>query len=342
MKKMLAVAMVGLALTSATFAGGAKDAKISPENPLVLKMSHVFAPNEQLTKSLAIVCDNIKARSKGAIEIQQYPQSQLPVYKDGVEQVAQGAKFISVEDPSYIGDYVGNFNALAGPMLVNSFDEYRWLTKSDLVAGMKKELEEKHRIKVLSLDYIFGFRSMMTNKVITKPEDLKGMKIRTPGSKLYVETLNYMGATAVPMGFSETISAVQQGVVDGLEGTVDAYASNGSAEVAKNMAFTNHLLGVCGVYINADLFNSIPKEYQTIIIEEFNKGADQMVSEVTNNYEATKKKLESTMGIKFNEVDHDAFAARVAPVYENKDIMKGADADILKKIRAEIAKMPKK
>ena len=108
------------------------------------------------------------------------------------------------------------------------------------------------------------------------------------------------------------------------------------------MAFTNHLLGVCGVYINADLFNSIPKEYQTIIVEEFNKGADQMVSEVTNNYEATKKKLASTMGIKFNEVDHDAFAARVAPVYENKDIMKGADADILKRIRAEIAKMPKK
>jgi len=342
MKKMLSVALVGILLISATFAGGNKDAKISPEHPLVLKMSHVFAPNEQLTKSLAIVCDNIKARSKGAIEIQQYPQSQLPVYKDGVEQVAQGAKFISVEDPSYIGDYVGNFNALAGPMLVNSFDEYRWLTKSDLVKGMKKELEDKHRIKVLSLDYIFGFRSMMTNKVIKKPEDLKGMKIRTPGSKLYVETLNYMGATAVPMGFSETISAVQQGVVDGLEGTVDAYASNGSAEVAKNMAFTNHLLGVCGVYINADLFNSIPKEYQTIIVEEFNKGADQMVSEVSNNYEATKKKLESTMGIKFNEVDHEAFAARVAPVYENKDIMKGADPDILKRIRAEIAKMPKK
>lgn len=341
MKKLLFTAVAAVAMTSAIFAGGKKDSGISPEHPLILKLSHVFSPNEQLTKSLAIVCDNIKARTNGAIEIQQYPQSQLPVYKDGVEQVAQGAKFISAEDPSYIGDYVGNFNALAGPMLVNNFDEYLWLTKSKLVSDMKKELEEKHRIKVLSLDYIFGFRSMMTNKVITKPEDLKGMKIRTPGSKLYVETLNYMGATAVPMGFSETLSAVQQGVVDGLEGTVDAYATNGSAEVAKNMAFTNHLLGVCGVYINADLFNSIPKEYQKIIQEEFDKGAKHMVSEVSNNYESTKKMLAEKQGIKFNDVDHDAFAARVAPVYENKDIMKGADPDILQKIRAEIAKMPK-
>ena len=50
MKKLLSAAMAGIILASATFAGGSKDTKISPEHPLVLKMSHVFAPNEQLTK----------------------------------------------------------------------------------------------------------------------------------------------------------------------------------------------------------------------------------------------------------------------------------------------------
>ena len=62
---------------------------------------------------------------------------------------------------------------------------------------------------------------------------------------------------------------MQQGVVDGLEGTMDAYGTNGSAEVAKKMALTNHFLGTCGVYINRDLFNSIPKEYRDIVQEEF-------------------------------------------------------------------------
>ena len=121
----------------------------------------------------------------------------------------------------------------------------------------------------------------MTNKVITKPEDLKGMKIRTPGSQLYVDTLNHMGATATPLAFSETISAVQQGVVDGLEGTIDAYATNGSAEVAKNMAMTKHLLGVCGAYISVDVWNKIPEEYRTIMQEEFTKGAETMVKNIS-------------------------------------------------------------
>ena len=249
----------------------------------------------------------------------------------------RGAEFISVEDPSYLGDYVPDFNILAGPMLVNSFDEYEYLLETDEVKDMFARAEEKG-IKILSLDYIFGFRSMMTNKLIEKPEDLKGMKIRTPGSQLYVDTLNHMGATATPMAFSETISAVQQGVVDGLEGTLDAYATNGSAEVAKQMALTKHLLGVCGAYINVDVWNSIPEEYRTIMQEEFTAGAEMMVKNISEGEAATREKLENEMGITFNEVDHEAFAKTVAPIYEN---MKGVTPGLYEKFKEEIASMPK-
>lgn len=85
---------------------------------LVLRLSHVFAPGEQLTKTMDSIAAAILERTNGAIEIQTFPQSQLAVYKDGVEQVVRGADFISVEDPSYLGDYVPDFNILAGPMLV--------------------------------------------------------------------------------------------------------------------------------------------------------------------------------------------------------------------------------
>ncbi len=337
MKKRILSILVVLLMVTPIFANGQKEATSDEDYKLVLKMSHVFAPNEQLTKSLTIVVDNIKERTDGAIEIQQYPQGQLATYKDGVEQVALGAKFISVEDPSYLGDYVADFNALVGPMLYSNFDEYEYLINTDLVKSRVEELEENHRIKVLALDYIFGFRSLMTNEVIETPEDLQGMKLRTPGSQLFIDTINAMGATATPIPFGETISAVQQGVVDGLEGTMDAYGTNGSSEVAKKMALTNHFLGTCGVYINADLFNSIPEKYQVIIEEEFAKGAQQMISEISKNYESSKTALEE-QGIEFNEVDHDAFVEAVAPVYEN---MEGVTPGILDKFKAELAKMPK-
>ncbi len=337
MKKALFILLILVVALMPIMAQGTKEAASEDDYKLVLRMSHVFAPNEQLTKSLEIVIKNIADRTDGAIEIQHYPQSQLAVYKDGVEQVARGADFISVEDPSYLGDYVADFNALVGPMLYKSFDEYEYMIQTDLVKGMLKELEDKHRIKVLALDYIFGFRNMKTNKVITTPADLRGMKIRTPGSQLFIDTINAMGATATPIGFAETLSAVQQGVVDGLEGTMDAYGSNGSAEVAKNMALTQHFLGTCGVYINVDVFNRIPEKYQTIIEEEFTAGAKHMIGEISNNYEATKARLEA-QGNKFNEVDSAAFAKTVDVVYEN---MKGVTPGIYQILQNELAKMPK-
>lgn len=303
---------------------------------IVLKLSHVFAPGEQLTISTDKAAEAIKERTNGAVEIQTYPQGQLPTYKDGLEQVANGANFISVEDPSYLGDYVPDFKALVGPFLYNEVDQYTKMTETDLVQGMVQQLEDEHNIKVLSLNYTFGFRNLMTNKVIEKPEDLKGMKIRVPGSQIFIDTINAMGATATPMAFSETISAVGQKAVDGLEGTVDAMGANGSAEVVKNVALTKHFLGVCGIYINKDVFDSIPKEYQDIIVEEFTKNGEDMTSLVVNNYESQKKALEDEHGIQFNEVDHDAFQKVCMPVYDN---MEGISDDILDKLLAEIEKM---
>ena len=121
---------------------------------------------------------------------------------------------------------------------------------------MIKKAEEKG-IKSLGLNYIFGFRNLMTNKVIETPADLKGMKIRTPGSKLFIDSINAMGATATSLTFGETISAVQQGVVDGLEGSEFSNIGTKCYEVVKNVALTKHFLGTCGAYINLDLLTSI-------------------------------------------------------------------------------------
>lgn len=308
---------------------------VDPNYKIELKLSHVFAPQEALTKHMQAIADSIREKSNGMVDITCYPQSQLPVYQDGVAQVAAGANFISVEDPSYLADYVADFNVLAGPMLVSNYDQYGYLLQTDEVQEMFKKAEEKG-IKILNLDYIFGFRSLMTNKVITEPEDLKGMKIRTPKSELYVNTINAMGATATPMGFADTISAVQQGVVDGLEGTIDAYGSNGSAEVCKNMALTKHLLGVCGAYINVDVFNSMPEPLQKLVQQEFNKGAEDMVKEITENEKSQMEALEKDQGIQFNEVDTEAFQALMVPIYTDMEQNKGTTVGLYDKFQQYI------
>ena len=337
-RKNLLLVCALLISATAIFANGAKEQTTKDDYKLVLKLSHVFSPAEQLTKSMDAVAESIYEKTNGAIEIQTFPQGQLATYKDGVEQVVRGANFISVEDPSYLGDYVPDFKALVGPMLYKTYDEYVDLCKTALVSDMKKAAEDKG-IKVLALDFVFGFRNVISQKVIKTPEDMKGLKLRTPGSNLFIDTINAMGATAVALPWGETLSAVQQGVVDGLEGSEFTNIGTKVYETpAKNVALTGHFLGTCGVYISTEVWAGIPEKYQTIIQEEFTAGAHDMVELLKSQHAGVVQELESH-GVKFNEVDTDAFTKATAKVY---DEIPGLTPGVYNAIISELSKIRNK
>lgn len=306
------------------------------ERLITLRLSHVFNPNEELAKSIELVAQRINEKSNGAIRILTYPNAQIAAYKDGVEMVVRGAHFISVEDPSYIGDYVPEFTALVGPMLYNNYDEYLKLVETPMVQSWKAKLEEKG-IKILSLNYIFGFRNLITDRVIKTPEDLNGVKLRTPGSKLFIETLNAMGANATPLPWGETFSALQQGVVDGLEGSE---FTNLGAKVyetgKKNVSFSNHFLGTCGVYISTDVWAKIPPPYQQLIESEFVYEAEQMINKLKSEHAAVIQELEAN-GVVFNEIDREAFAAKTVDLYDG--VLPGVTLDMYERIQAELTKI---
>ncbi len=313
MKKLLAILLTLCMVVSvcAMSASAAKD-----DYHITLKLSHVFAPTEQLSVAMQGVIDAIAERTNGAVEIQHYPQAQLAVYKDNVQMVVDGANWIACEDPSYLADYNIDFEALIAPFLYTDLRQYSYVCQSDLIQGMCQQIEDQYGIHVLALDFNVGFRSLMTNKPITTPDDLKGMKIRVPNSSMYINCMNALGATPTGMAFSETISAVQQGVVDGLEGNINAYSTNGSAEVAKIMTLDRHLIGTCGAYINIDVWNSIPEEYRTIIQEEFSKGAADLTDFTISNEAETMERLTAEQGCTFNEVDTAPFQALMEVEYQ--------------------------
>jgi TRAP-type C4-dicarboxylate transport system substrate-binding protein len=302
---------------------------------IVLRLSHVFSPKEDLAISMETVAQKVLQKTHGAVEILTYPQGQIATYKDGVEMVVRGAYFISVEDPSYIGDYVPEFTALVGPMLYRNYEEYTGLVKTPLVQGWVDKLEKKG-IKVLSLEYIFGFRNVISDKVIRTPADLSGIKLRTPGSKLFIETINAMGATATPLPWGETFSAIQQGVVDGLEGSDFTNASTKVYETGKKkVALTNHFLGVAGVYISTEVWAKIPHEYQLVIQNVFTTEATAMVQRLKAKHADVMAELESH-GVEFNTIDRAAFEKRTVGLY---DTLPGVDMNMYTQIQRELTRI---
>ena len=280
---------------------------------IVIKLSTKFVEEEQSAKTLHMVANKINERLKDKVEIQVFSGGQLPIGKDSMEQVVAGANWISVDGLNFLGDYVPDYNAIVGPMLYNTFDEYLAMTKSDLVKKLNSDAEAKG-IKVLSLDYLFGFRSMLTEKEIKVPADMKGLKIRVPNSQLYMLTLEAMGANPTPLPFTEVYSGIQQKVVDGLEGSLMSIYGTKIYEVRKQISLTNHLLGVSGVAISSKVWNSLTEEERTIIQEEFDNGALYNTIETEKLEKEYRKQLEES-GVKFNEVNSVQFNNAIVDVF---------------------------
>lgn len=332
MKKFLSILLV-LALTMSLVAcgGGAKEPakdtgdKTEVETPdkpekvekKIIKVSTKFVDDEQTAKSLVKVVDAINERSNGSLELQLFTGGILPIGKDGMEQIVQGSDWILVDGINFLGDYVPDYNAVTGPFLYKTFDEYLAMTKTPLVQDLNAKAEELG-IKVLSLDWVFGFRSMMTDEPIKTPEDMDGLNIRVPTSQLYTYTIEAMGGNPISMPYPDTYAAIQQGVINGVEGSILTYWGTGQYENVKEYSLTNHLLGVSAVVISPKLWDKLTEEEQTIIAEEFENGTQDNLSE-TIKLEGEYEELLKAEGVTFHEVDSDAFMEATAPVFTKFD-----------------------
>lgn len=304
----------------------------------VIKVSTKFVDDEQTAKSLKKFVEGVNKNSNGTLELQLFTSGTLPIGKDSMEQVEKGSDWISVDGVNFLGDYIPDYNAITGPMLYQNFDEYLRMVRTPLVQKLNKEAEKKG-IKVLSLDWVFGFRNFETNKAIHEPSDLHGMNIRVPNSKMYTYTIKALGANPVAMPYPDTYAALQQGVIDGVEGSILSYYGTKQYENVKNYSLTHHLLGVSAICISTKVWDSLTPSQREVINKQLELATKDNLDKTIILEDEYAKKLKE-LGVKFNDVDAEAFSQAAAPVYNefpewtpgiHKQIMEN-----LKKIRADI------
>ena len=317
---MLSLVACGGAASSAPASEAGGEAASVVEDPaddyyLEIKFSNVFQPTEWNYKASEKLAEMITERTDGHISVTYYGQNELDCYGDSVTQAVNGANWMGLEEPSLFADYVGDAALLIGPMLYSTDEEYNYVMDSEYVAGVKARLAEEN-IHILDTHYSFGFRSVVTNRDIYTPEDLKGVKLRATSSAMFSKTVECMGAVPSPMSFTECLSAISSGVVEGFEGSTSTLAGAGAPyELVKKVALTNHLIATRWLFMPEDLYQSIPEKYRTIIDEcalECGLWEQQMCAED----EAVQKEKLAAEGVTWNEVDLDAFTEACAPVYD--------------------------
>jgi C4-dicarboxylate-binding protein DctP len=250
MKKVLLAASVAVALS---VSAGAAD--------FVLKFSHVVSENTPKGKAAVFFEKRLEELSKGKIDVQIYPSSQL--YKDKAVLKAIKLDSVQMACPSFskFGKFVPNLALFDLPFLFKDIDQLHRVQDSDVGQKLKDMVTAKCYVALDFWDN--AFKQFTSSKhALIKPEDAKGQKFRIMSSKVLEEQFLVVGANPQMMPFSEVYSALQQGVIDGQENTNSNIYTKKFYEVSKYMTVSNH--GYLGylVVMSKKFWNSLPADLQ--------------------------------------------------------------------------------
>jgi tripartite ATP-independent transporter DctP family solute receptor len=301
----------------------------------VLKFNHVLGQKEPYHQGFLNWAKAVDEKTKGGLKIEVFPSAQLGVEEDILEQIRAGANIGQNTDSARMGMYVPGIACLNGPYFAENLVEVAKLTKAPTIIRFHDELANKHGFKVLSFSWVQGYRHFFTNKPIRNPEDLKGLRIRTPPAPIWQESVRALGATPVAMAFGDMYPALQQKAMDGVELVYNNIPAGRFYEVLKYVSETHHIMLVNYEVISSKWFNALPPDYQKILVEECEKAGIETSKLIMDKLEKeVKADLTTKRGmIVVDNVDIPAFKKAGEKAYEVLKI-----ADVKKKIFDEIGK----
>lgn len=317
------VLVIGLAGCSAAGEGESSGSSKTYE----LKLGTVLTEQDPIYKGFEEFKKNVEAKTDGKVQITLYPSSQLGADKDILEQAKLGGNVGVITDSSRLAEIVSEFSILAAPYVFENYDEARSFIDTDLFKTWSDKFEGSG-YSMLSFNWYQGDRHFLTKKLIEKPEDLNGVRIRSMGSKIALDSLNAMGSNATALPWSEVYTGIQQNVVDGAEAQLPAVSGSKLYEVIDHIALTGHFQLITGLVCSEKWLNSLPEEYKTIIQEESVVAGDYASNLVLDGLEQYRKDMEAT-GVEFNEVDLAPFIEASKVVYKEnglEDLKKEIDA----------------
>ncbi len=322
--KLGSIALAGIA--ASLLAGSALAADYT------LNVNTALATNDPLYKGLEAFRDNVAEASDGALEVRLFPNSQLGPDEDVLEQARAGAPVAVVVDGGRLAVFVNEFGVLGAPYLANGYDGIRKVVTSDLFDEWAQKLHDDAGLDVLSFNWWQGERHLLTKKPIGGPDDLSGVRMRTPGAPVWTGTIEAMGATPTPMPWGEVYSAISSNVIDGAEAQLPAVVGAKLDEVITNITLTGHINLITGLITSAAWVDSLPENLQTVLHEEALKAGD-IASYGTQDALASLQQQLIDNGVAVEEIDITPFKAATAVVYD--DLGYGDLRDQLQAIAAQ-------
>ncbi len=266
-----------LAAATALAAAGLLIGPVSAQT--TLKWAHVYEANEPYHTWALWAADEFAKRTDNRYKIEVFPASSLGKESDINEGLSLGTVDIIYTGQLFAGRAHGPVAIGGAPYMFRDFGHWNAFRKSDLFKELGEGYEKKTGHRVLSLTY-YGERHVTANKDITKPDDMKGVKIRVPDAPLYTMFPRAVGANPTPIAFAEVYLALSQGVVDAQENPLVTIQAKKFHEVQKNIVLTGHITDALLSIVSGGTMKRLSAEEQKALTEVLQEAADKCTDDI--------------------------------------------------------------
>ncbi len=323
MRRKIIVAMFGAAMTM--MAGQASAEK------LILKFGHVGNPGSLFEASVNEFIKNANARLGDRAEVQGFGSSQLGKDKELLQKLKLGQVTFALPS-SVMSSVADEFGVFEMPYIVQSRDHMKAI-QAEMGDSVFNAAAEAKGYKILSY-FENGFRHITNNtRPVNVPEDLAGIKLRTPKGEWRVKMFQLYGANPTPMSFSEVFTALKTGVIDGQENPYAQIWSAKFQEVQKYLSITGHVYTPAYVLVSAKNFAKLPEDVQADLMAAAAESQDA-VYEMAAQLETELLENLKSGGVEVNTADKAAFIEASKPIYEEFASSVDGGAELIEKVQA--------
>ncbi len=337
MKRGTGLLVLMVFVAGAVFAGGqgesAGGGSLEEMEPVSVRLAHVVNEQDGFHVAAVKFVELVEERTDGKISIEIFPNAQLGDERTLLESMQIGTVEMGVITNGPVANFVEEIAVFELPFLFPSPEDAYAVLDGEIGQELLDKLEE---VDLKGLAYAErGFRNL-TNSVrpVRTPADVEGLKIRVMENPVYIDTFQALGANAVPMAWTEALTAMQQQTIDGQENPINVIYSFKLYEPQQYLSLTRHTYAPAIIVMSLDYWNQLPADAQQILEEAAQEAAEY---ERQWNADMASEQLDALRANGMDVIENPdiaAFQDAVAPVYDEYG---EAFGDYLSRIRDQIS-----
>ncbi len=336
MKKALLILLMVSVAAAGVFANGQKEQKAG--EPVTINFSSVSVPGDAHTEAMTVFKEEVEKLSGGSIVVNVYPSGQLFDQEGEQAAIKQGSVDMIYTSAPWLAEFVPYLSMFTAVYTFQGYDHMTKVLNGEIGKKVFQDVVDKVGIRPLGAFYLGTRELNLVEKVgpVHSPADMKGVKLRVPGSPSWIALGKALGGNPTPMAFSEVYMGLKTGAVEGQDNPLPTDKNAKFYEVTKYIVLTNHVVDSVWPTMNEKKWQSLTQQQKDWVMQGVAKAKDFCDKKVLDTEANILGFFKDQGMIIIEDPDIDAFAAYAKNSYmtESKDISKDWDWDLYDKVQA--------